>query len=64
MFYFRAINCSYVTSRDQYQARRLATVVLLVHVMKSTLLRHHLRSFVENFIPNQIVTVAIGTAVG
>ena len=61
MFYFRAINCSYVMSRDQYQALRLATVV---HVMKSTPLRHHLRSFVGNFIPNQIVTVAVGTAVG
>jgi len=31
----------YVTSRDQYQALRLATVV---HVMKSTLLCHRLRS--------------------
>jgi len=48
-------------SRDQYQALRLATVV---HAMKSAPLRHHLRSFVENFIPNQIVMVAVGTAVG
>jgi len=40
MFYFRAINCLYVTSRDQYQALRLATVV---HVMKSTPLHHPLR---------------------
>ena len=60
MFYFRAINCSYVTSRDQYQALRLATVV---HVMKSTPLRHRLRSFVENFIPNKTVTVDVGTSV-
>jgi len=36
-YLFRAINCSYVTSRDQYQALRLATVV---YVMKSTPLRH------------------------
>jgi len=61
MFYFRAINCSYVTSRDQYQALRLATVV---HV-KSTPLHHRSSSIiVENFIPNEIVTVAVGTAVG
>jgi len=44
MFYFRAINCSYVTSRDQYQALWLATVV---HVMKSTPLRHRLRSLLK-----------------
>jgi len=30
---FQAINCSYVTSRDRYQALRLATVV---HVTAST----------------------------
>ena len=48
MFYFQAINCSYVTSRDQYQALRLATVV---HVTTSSII-------VENFIPNQTVTGA------
>ena len=50
----------HVTSRDQYQALRLATVV---HVIKSTPLRHHLPSFVENFIPNQIVTVKVSLGV-
>jgi len=44
MFYFQAINCSHVTSRDQYQALRLATVV---HVMKSTPLCHRLRSLLK-----------------
>jgi len=48
MFYFRAVNCSYVTSRDQYQALRLAT---FVHVMKSTPLRHHLPIICWKFHP-------------
>jgi len=42
VFFLNTVYFSYVTSRDQYQALQLATVV---HVMKSTPLRHRLRSY-------------------